>query len=145
MVGQQSVSLKYHPQPKSQKTRDLHQQSEKGTAKFHGSKSCGNNTNCGSDKGVALARGGWGGADAKARQCVAAVLPITRRKSCGEQRPSRSRAVPGATVTNLRRAGHGHTQQQLSLQQKWRWVDIHDEAALLNVRRRQRRNGFWCN
>ena len=48
------------PSLKSEETLDLHEPPEKGTTKFHGYKSCGNNTCCCSGKGVALAKGGGG-------------------------------------------------------------------------------------
>ena len=47
--------------PKSKQTLDLHGQTENGTAQFSGSKTCGTNTSCCSDKGVVLCEEERGG------------------------------------------------------------------------------------
>ena len=62
MAGQQSVSLKYNPQPRSTKKKSVFMvfgQPQKTTAKSHGPTRCSNNTDCCSDKGGVLAKG-WG-------------------------------------------------------------------------------------
>ena len=66
MAEQHPISLKQNiPGLKSQNRRHLHGPPEKGTAKSHGSS--GNNTLSCSDKGVALASGGKGGAGLRLR------------------------------------------------------------------------------
>ena len=61
--GRKSTSLKYHPQPQSQKKNRIvrigvHRPPEDGTANFRGSTSCSNNASCCSERGVVLARKG---------------------------------------------------------------------------------------
>ena len=60
----QDSNQHYHntiPSPKPQKKIDPHGQPDNGTAKVHGSKNCGSNTLCCSDKGVVFTKGGGGG------------------------------------------------------------------------------------
>ena len=65
------------PSPKSPKKVNLHGPPENGTAKFHCSKNCRNNTGCCSDKGIALAGGPW------ATDTELAYTPLTSRKGGG--------------------------------------------------------------
>jgi hypothetical protein len=61
-MWQHVASIPKIPSPsQSQHKLGLHGKPENGTTQLHGSRSCGNNTSCCSDKGLVLAKGGGEG------------------------------------------------------------------------------------
>ena len=69
------------PNLKSPDKCDLHGPPENGTAEFYGSKSCGNNTYCCFDKGVALAGGGGGYLYPRDLKCSDVQTEMLERKT----------------------------------------------------------------